>query len=167
MAATVIYTKDEIESLNRQRLGTKGREYIDNEGNKYIGIENGWIKIKDKGVDTTFNATSTLPQENVQDAIEAIDTRVSTRSKQVEIDFGSELYQKQKMFVIMDGDVVAGDIIIAQLAYDAPPGKDVEELWLEDIIFKCGAFDGGFNMLATSLIGSVTDKFLVNYYINY
>lgn len=168
MAATIVYTKEEIESFNRQRLGVKNKEYVDDEGNKYIGIDNGWIKIKDKGLDTTFSPTVTLESENVQDAIEELDAIASTRTKQVEVDFQEDLYQTYKIFTILDEDVVAGDSIVANIAYDAPSGKELDEIEVDNIICYAGnASDGSFDLIVKGMTGSLHDKFKVNYTIQW
>jgi len=85
-------------------------------------------------------------------------------SKQIEIDFGSLPVQEQ-IFTITDPDVSPTSIIIAQVAYEAPTGKQLDEMTMDQIELKCGAGSGQFQMFAKGHDGYVADKFKVSYTI--
>lgn len=110
---------------------------------------------------------SKLISKDLQMVWDNLQTTKSKLVKQTEIDFGNTIYQTQRIFNIQDSDVPIGSKIIACLSYDAPTGKSQDELEMDEILLKCSSYSGGFNMIATSLYGSVAGKFYVNYTINY
>lgn len=83
---------------------------------------------------------------------------------QVEIDFGATPVQ-QGIFTISHTGAISGTRIIAAIAYDAPTGKDLDELDMDELIIKCGnATANQFTMFVKSADGSsVSDKFKINY----
>jgi hypothetical protein len=90
----------------------------------------------------------------------------ATSITQTEIDFGTTPLSEQT-FTITDAAAIVGSKIIATLAYDAPTGKDLDELDMDDIVIKCGnATTGSFSMYVCSNDGSyLADKFKINYVI--
>ena len=83
---------------------------------------------------------------------------------QTEIDFGTTPLSEQ-VFTITDGAASATSKIICSLAYDAPTGKDLDELDMDNIILKAGnAAIGSFSLYVTTADGSyLADKFKINY----
>lgn len=86
---------------------------------------------------------------------------------QVEIDFGATPLA-YKIFTINDSDVVSSSYIIGEVAYDAPTGKDLDEIEMDNIVVKCGnCTNGTFDMIINTTDGSyLADKFKINYLIN-
>jgi len=82
---------------------------------------------------------------------------------QTEIDFGSTGVAEAS-FTITDAGITSNSIVNAELAYVAPTNKDLDELDMDLITFKCSAGTGSFTMYAKSEEGLVADKFKVNYY---
>jgi hypothetical protein len=161
--ATYYYTQAEINRLITGREAIKDKIYPMANGSTYIGIDDGFIRLKVGADDVTFAPTEINPATSVQEAIENI---IPTVVKQVEINFGDTNYITQNEFNIVDSSIVATDKISAEIAYVAPTGKDLDELEMDSFIFICGAYEGGFKMLATALDGSVYGTFKINYSIN-
>jgi hypothetical protein len=87
------------------------------------------------------------------------------RIKQVEVDFGPTPLA-EKLFVITDSAVSANTHLTASIAYEAPTGKDLDELDMDDIDVKIGPNgDGQFNLFIRGRDGYLADKFKVNYII--
>ena len=82
--------------------------------------------------------------------------------KQTEIDFGVTPIG-EKIFTITDTDIDALAIILVQLAYVAPTGKELDELEFDSFDFRCYPGVGSFTLLAISKEGYVADKFKINY----
>lgn len=85
---------------------------------------------------------------------------------QVEVDFGTTPLYEQT-FSIANSLAAVGSKIIANIAYDAPTDKDLDEIEMDDLVIKCGnATTGFFDMLIRSVDGSyLADKFKINYII--
>jgi hypothetical protein len=85
---------------------------------------------------------------------------------QTEVDFGTTPLAEQT-FTITDAAATIGSKIMATVAYDAPTGKDLDEIDMDDLVIKCGnATSGFFNMFIKSNDGSyLADKFKINYII--
>ena len=131
------------------------------EDSSYIKAAYADAKVADAINDGT---TTIAPSQNaVFDAL-ALKQRVIV---QTEIDFGTAPLAEQT-FSISDANATVGSKITASLAYDAPTGKDLDELEMDDLIIKCGnATTGFFDMLIKSVDGSyLADKFKINYLIN-
>jgi hypothetical protein len=80
---------------------------------------------------------------------------------QTEVDFGNLNY-----VIITDANVTATSKITAQLAYDQPTAKDLDEVEMDEIEVICGqCATGSFSMVITSLTGSLYGKFKINYMI--
>jgi hypothetical protein len=88
----------------------------------------------------------------------------STNIKQTEIDFGTTPVSEAS-FLITDVDVSAVSQLIGWLAYEAPTGKDLDELEMDTIDLKFAPGVGEFTLYAKPLDGYVADKFKVNYLI--
>ena len=85
---------------------------------------------------------------------------------QTEIDFGSTPISS-KEFTITDSNVSVNSRVTANMAYDAPTGKDLDETEMDHLQIICGQVTvGSFKMYVTSSDGSyLADKFKVNYTI--
>lgn len=85
---------------------------------------------------------------------------------QIEVDFGVTPIS-ENIFTISDGIVTSSSKIIANLAYDIPTGKDLDELEMDCLDIKCGnASTGQFQMFIKASDGSyLHDKFKINYTI--
>lgn len=81
-----------------------------------------------------------------------------------EIDFGATPVGDTS-FTIVDADVTANSHLLGWLAYEAPTGKDLDELEMDTIDLKFGPGVGQFTLFAKPLDGDVADKFKVNYLV--
>lgn len=91
----------------------------------------------------------------------------ATNITQVEVDFGTTPVA-EATFTIADANATfTGTKIIATLAYNAPTGKDLDEVEMDDLIIKCGnSTVGFFEMFIRSVDGSYLEgKFKINYII--
>jgi len=84
--------------------------------------------------------------------------------KQVEIDFGS-LPVSEAKFVITDASVTPSSHITGSVAYEAPTGKDLDELEMDLLDLKFGPGSGQFTLYAVGENGYVADKFKINYVV--
>lgn len=85
--------------------------------------------------------------------------------KQTEIDFGS-VPVSEGTFTIIDTDVLVTSQIIGSLAYEAPTGKDLDELEMDKLVIMCSNGSGQFDIYVTTTDGSyLADKFKINYLI--
>jgi hypothetical protein len=82
------------------------------------------------------------------------------------IDFGSTPLSSQE-FTIVDANVNADSIIQAALGYDAPAGKDLDEIPIDKLNIICGqAGIGTFVMFINTTDGSyLSGEFIINYTI--
>lgn len=91
---------------------------------------------------------------------------VAGLNSQTEVDFGNLNYVTEQTFVITDANVTASSKITAQLAYDQPTAKDLDEVEMDDLVISCGQCGtGSFSMVVQSLTGSLYGKFKINYMI--
>ncbi len=115
--------------------------------------------------DTSANK---LYERNASDSgwLQVYPVVVAGLNTQVEVDFGDLNYVTQKTFTVTDVNVTATSKITAQLAYDQPTAKDLDEVEMDDLIILCGQCAiGSFSMVITSLTGSLYGKFKINYMI--
>ena len=89
---------------------------------------------------------------------------VSVNIKQTEIDFGTTPVS-EGTFVITDGDVSATSQLLATLAYEAPTGKDLDELEFDAFHLACAPGTGEFTLYVRPDGGYVADKFKINYLV--
>lgn len=97
-----------------------------------------------------------------------IQAQIDTKSviKETEIDFGTAAYQTEKEFTITDGLVTTGSQIISTVALKSPSdSRSTDEILVEDFNFMSTAGSGSFNLLARSLHGSISGKYVVNYVV--
>lgn len=88
-----------------------------------------------------------------------------TNISQTEIDFGTTPVSEES-FTVIDVTVSASSQIIAQIAYEAPTGKDLDEIEMDDIQLRCQPDVGLFTIYARAADGSyLADKFKVNYLV--
>lgn len=82
-------------------------------------------------------------------------------NRQVEIDFGS-LPVEQADFVIADAGVNLASVISGSVAYEAPTGKDLDELEMDDLQLRFGSGTGQFTINARGNVGYVEGTFKIN-----
>jgi hypothetical protein len=83
---------------------------------------------------------------------------------QVVIDFGA-LPVSEMAFVIVDSRITPTTPMIGQIPYLAPPGKDLDELEMDQIDVKCSSESGQFTAYVRTFDGSyLHDKFYLNYH---
>ena len=87
-----------------------------------------------------------------------------TNIKQTEIDFGATPVAENS-FLITDADVLVGSQLIGNVAYEAPTGKDLDELEMDGLDLKFAPGSGQFTLYARGLDGYIADKFKVNYLV--
>ena len=88
----------------------------------------------------------------------------STVVKQTEINFGS-LPVSEASFLITDASVSPTSHIVGTVAYEAPTGKDLDELDMDELDLKFGPGSGQFILYATGENGYIADKFKINYVV--
>jgi hypothetical protein len=89
---------------------------------------------------------------------------LTSSNTQVEIDFGA-LPIASKEFTIVDSSINSTSNIIATVAYDAPTGKDLDEVTMDNLQLRCGqSSSGSFKMFINTADGSyLADKYKINY----
>jgi hypothetical protein len=88
----------------------------------------------------------------------------SSTVKQTEIDFGA-LPVSEASFTIADASVSPTSHIVGTVAYQAPTGKDLDELEMDGIDLKFGPGSGQFTLYARGQDGYIADKFKINYVV--
>lgn len=84
---------------------------------------------------------------------------------QTEIDFGATPVAFGE-FTVTDATVTAGSIIVGSMAYQAPTGKDLDELEFDTLILQFQPGAGQLVIRAHAADGGlVADKFKVNYIV--
>lgn len=84
--------------------------------------------------------------------------------KQTEIDFGTTPVS-EKSFTITDTSVLVTSQLIGNVAYEAPTGKDLDELEMDSLDLKFAPDVGQFTLYARGLDGYIADKFKINYLV--
>lgn len=89
----------------------------------------------------------------------------SANIKQTEVDFGA-MPVAEGSFIITDADVSATSQIICIVAYEAPTGKDLDELEMDRLDLKPEPGSGQFVLHVSAVDGSyLHDKFRINYLV--
>ena len=88
----------------------------------------------------------------------------STNIKQTEVDFGTTPVS-EKEFTITDADVLVTSQLIGNVAYEAPTGKELDELEMDSLDLKFAPGAGQFKIYAKGLDGYLADKFKINYLV--
>jgi hypothetical protein len=83
---------------------------------------------------------------------------------QTEVDFGATPVAEAS-FVVVDAAVTATSKIIGSVAYQAPTGKDLDELEMDGLDIKFAPGTGQLTIYARGQDGYVADKFLINYQV--
>lgn len=160
------YTKEQILRISADRKAVSGYTYVQDNGDMWKGTSDGRIvKLYTSDLMVGTQPESTEPLVNLRQYLaNLILESNSSCVKQVEVDFRDTLYINYKTFVITDPQVKQGDFIVANIAYDAPTGKSVDEIEMDSIICTAGlSNDGSFTLLVRGLDGSLRNKFKVNY----
>ncbi len=84
--------------------------------------------------------------------------------KQTEIDFGTTPVAEAS-FIITDTSVLVTSQLIGNVAYEAPTGKDLDELEMDGLDLKFAPGSGQFTLYARGLDGYIADKFKINYLV--
>ncbi len=84
--------------------------------------------------------------------------------KQTEIDFGATPVAEAS-FIVTDTSVSTSSQIIGSVAYEAPTGKDLDELEMDAIDLKFAPGTGQLTIYARGLEGYLADKFKINYLV--
>lgn len=83
----------------------------------------------------------------------------------VEVDFGTTPVV-DATFTVTDAAITPGSHIIAQIAWEAPTSKDIDEIEMDDINLRCQPAAGSFTIFAHAVDGSyLADKFKINYLV--
>jgi len=157
-------SSDELRRIHSLGRATEGKKYYQDDGKVFIGTDNGRLKLLEKSNSVLFKPVVELDVNNTQSAIEEVlNLFIKSRSKQTEVDFGSIAISEQ-IFTILDSDINVDKKIVAELAYDSPTNKDLDETEMDYLNIRCSAGDGFFKMFITSNDGSyLHDKFKINY----
>lgn len=84
--------------------------------------------------------------------------------KQTEVDFGTTPVSEAS-FTVTDSEVTTGTQLLAQVAYEAPTSKDLDEVEMDALDIKCTSGAGQFTMYIRGMDGYIADKFKINYII--
>lgn len=163
----ILWSAEKIRIINSRRQAVPGQKYVSENGITYIGNSDNGLSVFYEAENISFKSNDSVPENTVQDAVNYVGDQLKNNIKNTIIDFGADLYQTQKTFFIEDSDISEGDLILAQLSYTPISTRSLDDLMLETLEFKCGALSGGVNMLVSSLCGSVSGQFSVNYYKGY
>lgn len=98
------------------------------------------------------------------DPLPDFDSAGKAGASQTEIDFGTTPVESGS-FTITDSNVDPTSYIVAQVAYVAPTGKDLDELDMDTLSIACSSGSSGtFTMFVRSTDGSyLADTFKINY----
>lgn len=83
---------------------------------------------------------------------------------QTEIDFGS-LPVAEASFTVVDASVTPTSRIVGHVSYEAPTGKDLDEIEMDVLDLSFGPGNGQLTLYAKGTQGYVADKFKVNYVV--
>lgn len=109
--------------------------------------------------------TPVLAHEKITAAKINLKLETAAEMKQTEIDFGA-IPVPYMSFVITDAAVSLASRLIGSLAYEAPTGKDLDELEFDGLDLKFAPGIGQFTIYAIALNDAyVADKFKINYVI--
>ncbi len=84
--------------------------------------------------------------------------------KQTEIDFGT-IPVGEASFTVSDSSVLVTSQLMGNVAYEAPTGKELDELEMDSLDLKFAPGAGQFTLYARGLDGYIADKFKVNYLV--
>ena len=88
----------------------------------------------------------------------------SANVKQTEVDFGA-MPVPEATFIVADVDVTPSSNIIGSVAFEAPTGKDLDELEMDSLDLKFAPGSGQLTINARGLDGLVADKFKIKYLV--
>tara|TARA_B110000091_G_scaffold164440_1_gene175660 strand:+ start:45920 stop:46876 length:957 start_codon:yes stop_codon:yes gene_type:complete len=125
------------------------------------------LKISDsKSVTDHITVTAPVDIDAMKLKLDGFNSSAALLGAETEIDFGAlPVYEKE--FTISNSMVVSSSKIIASLAYEAPTGKDLDEIGMDMLYISCGqASAGSFTMFVKAIDGSYLEgAFKINYSI--
>lgn len=171
----MIFTLSQINSLWSTRTAVSDKMYVCEDGFVYQGLSDGTVKriivgsLDDYKAEIKKQELVVAEEEyNQQNTlIKITETLSKSTTKQVEVNFGTH-GQFENEFTINDVDALISSKISASLAYEAPTGKDLDELQMDDLIIKAGSDrDKTFKLFITAADGSPLEgNFKINYKID-
>lgn len=158
------FSSAEISRISGSRLAVFNRQYIETNGDIWIGTSDNRLNklyIKDSTIGIGLKSTDSIVSLNK--FLDKLKYPLLSNF-QTEVDFGNELHINQKEFTIFNEKVKIGSIIATSIAYDAPTNKDLDELEMDVLEVKAGTSNtGSFKLLITGTEGSISGKFKINY----
>lgn len=100
-------------------------------------------------------------ETNVQELIAAI---LSGMVSMTEIDFGATPVP-EKSFTVTDARVATTSHVTGSVAFEAPTGKDLDEVEMDPISLSFAPGNGQLSVFARGLEGRVYGKFKINYVV--
>jgi len=88
----------------------------------------------------------------------------TTNAFQTEVDFGS-LPVAEASFTVANSSVVPTSKISGSVSYQAPTGKDIDELEMDELDLKFGPGSGQLTIYARGRDGYIADKFILSYVV--
>lgn len=127
----MILSSSEINKIWTSRTAILNKIYICEDKSLYRGLSDGTL-TRVIGNSDSYNkeilkqkSEVVVEEYNQQIKVEEIDAKlIKSETKQVEVDFGS-YGQFENEFIINDTNVTTSSKIIAEVAYEAPTGKDL------------------------------------------
>lgn len=122
------------------------------------------ITSLDAALNESNKSNMILVHTRATSAVSAVSASVGTG--RTEIDFGSTPVDSGT-FTITDSRVTPKSRILAQAAYEAATGRDLDEVEMDDLSLRCGPATGSFTLLARSFDGSYLEgKYHVFYMVS-
>lgn len=90
----------------------------------------------------------------------------TSKTTEVEIDFGDTCYQTSGVFNIVDASVTTSSKPVVSKSIKSPSdGRDIDEIFAQQLELSAKANNGSIDIYVNSLCGSLNDKFIINYTI--
>jgi hypothetical protein len=163
-------TDRQLFDINRLKSAVTGRYYYALDGRVFLGLPNHTIQERITSEEVIFEPGNEnvggVPIKEKTEVVTIIE-KSSTRTKQVEVDFGETPHTNYKVFSVADPDLTDSSIVVANMAYVAPSGKSLDEMEMDSFSVLASASKGVIRLLVQSLTGSVRNKFKINYTISW
>ena len=130
----------------------------------------GYSTFEDEGTPQTQRTTANFTGDGVTVSDSGGETLVnipggvgSFTVTEAEIDFGTTPVSEAS-FVITNAAITTSHMILSSVSYEAPTGKDQDELEMDDLQLRAVAGTGNFTLYVRAADGSyLADKFKINY----